>query len=174
MTRSYVEFPTVVMTATLDQLQPSGLLQARYADGSPEKRAENMMNMASIRVDVAVATGGGDADLQLWWHLAHLMEAGMHFCDIGDNEERILGAKFLDYDAFGLEAEDMEESDEDGEDEAQEKPMLAAPGAQLAEMRKARDSLIAYLQGRREAAEERSTEEEIYQIDQKLAFYSVL
>ena len=52
--------------------------------------------------------------------------------------------------------------------------MLAAPGAQLAEMRKARDSLIAYLQGRREAAEERSTEEEIYQIDQMLAFYSVL
>ena len=107
MTRSYVEFPTVVMTAAMDQLQPSGLLQARYADGSPEKRAENMMNMAT-RVDVAVATGRGDADLQHWLHLVHLMAVVMHFCDIGGNEERILAAKFLDYDAFGLEAEDME------------------------------------------------------------------
>lgn len=166
---SYVDFPTVVQIAALEELLLDAPIPAAFQPGSPEAQAGVLVDRAKEQIDMIVITFGDLDRLYQWLRLIHTMEAVIEHCKRG-NDARIFCAKYMAYHVYGVDlAEELNDAAEDEDDE-----MPPDPEEHLQQMMDARNSLLAYLHQRLEQAREQGFETDAIALEEMLNQYGQL
>ena len=167
---SYVDFPTVVQIAALEELLLDAPIPAAFQPGSPEAQAGVLVDRAKEQIDMIVITFGDLDRLYQWLRLIHTMEAVIEHCKRGD-DARILCAKYMTYHVYGIDLfEELNDAAQDDDDDE----MPPEPEEQLQQMMDARNSLLAYLHQRLEQAREQGSETDAIALEEMLNQYGQL
>ena len=165
---SYVDFPTVVQIAALEELLLDAPIPAAFQPGSPEAQAGVLVDRAKEQIDMIVITFGDLDRLYQWLRLIHTMEAVIEHCKRGD-DARTLCAKYMTYHVYGIDL--FEELNDAAQDDDEMPP---EPEEQLQQMMDARNSLLAYLHQRLEQAREQGSETDAIALEEMLNQYGQL
>ena len=166
---SYVDFPTAIQVAAINTLILPPPIPEAFQPGSPEAHAGVLVDRAKDQIDMIVVTFGDLDALYRWLKLIHIMEAVLEHCKRGD-EERLLCAKYMAYNMYGIEYNEELEAQQAEDDEE----MPPEPEEHLQQMLETRAALLQYLHQRLADAREQGYEQDAIALEEMLDQYTAL